>query len=249
MSAPDNRFSDSERRGLYRAIRERRDVRSQFLPDPIPPEILVRLLQAAHHAPSVGFMQPWDFLVIDSLKVRQAVRDIFEQENQKAAENYSGEQAVLYRRLKLEGIMESPINLCVTCDRSRGGPHVLGRNTILETDIFSVCLAVQNLWLAARAEGIGVGWVSILHQGQLAATLKLPAEVHPVAYLCLGYVSAFLSRPELEVKGWRSRLPLHDLVHGNVWGQPLENALLDAVLGGQEVLKTGCLEQEKEEEP
>ncbi len=235
MSTPNNRFSDSERHGLYRAIRERRDVRSQFLPDPIPPEVLVRLLQAAHHAPSVGFMQPWDFIVIDSLEVRQAVRTIFEQENQKAAENYAGEQAVLYRRLKLEGIIESPINLCITCDRRRGGPHVLGRNTILETDLFSVCLAVQNLWLAARAEGIGVGWVSVLDQRQLAEELKLPAAVYPVAYLCLGYVSEFLSRPELEAKGWRSRLPLHQLVHGNVWGQPLENAPLEAALRGQEV--------------
>lgn len=235
MSTSDNSFSHAERNGLYRAIRERRDVRSQFLPDPIPPEVLVRLLQAAHHAPSVGFMQPWDFIVIDSLEVRQAVRAIFEQENQKAARNYAAEQAVLYRRLKLEGILESPINLCITCNRGRGGPHVLGRNTILETDLFSVCLAVQNLWLAARAEGIGVGWVSILDQGQLAETLKLPAEVYPVAYLCLGYVSEFLSRPELEVKGWRSRLPLHELVHGNGWGQPLENDALEAALHGEKV--------------
>ncbi|MCG8352643.1 MAG: 5,6-dimethylbenzimidazole synthase [Chloroflexales bacterium] len=234
MNGADNRFSDIERSGVYRAIRERRDVRSQFLPDPIPPEVLVRLLQAAHHAPSVGFMQPWDFIVIDSLDVRQAVKQIFEQTNQKAAENYSGDQAVLYRRLKLEGILESPLNLCITCDRARGGPHVLGRDTILETDLFSVCLAVQNLWLAARAEGIGVGWVSILDQGQLAETLKLPAAVYPVAYLCLGYVSAFLSRPELEVKGWCARLPLHELVHGNAWEQPLEHDSLRAALQSTE---------------
>jgi 5,6-dimethylbenzimidazole synthase len=234
MSIPDNDFSDSERHAVYRAIRERRDVRSQFLPDPIPPEVLARLLQAAHHAPSVGFMQPWDFIVIDSVEIRQAIKTIFEQENQNAAANYTGEQALLYRGLKLEGLLESPINLCITCDRSRGGPHVLGRNTIIETDLFSVCLGVQNLWLAARAEGIGVGWVSILDQSQVADMLKLPADVYPVAYLCLGYVSEFLSGPELEAKGWRSRLPLHQLVHGNVWGQPLENALLEAALRGQE---------------
>ncbi len=234
MSTPNNHFSDAERHGLYRAIRERRDVRSQFLPDSIPPEVLARLLEAAHHAPSVGFMQPWDFIVIDSVEVREAVKESFEQENQKAAENYAGEQAVLYQRLKLEGIIESPINLCITCDRSRGGPHVLGRNTILETDLFSVCLAVQNLWLAARAEGIGVGWVSIMDQRQLAEKLKLPAGVYPVAYLCLGYVSEFLSRPELEAEGWRSRLPLHQLVHGNVWGEPLDDAPLEAALRGRE---------------
>ncbi len=234
MSVPGNRFSDSERRGLYRAIRERRDVRSQFLPDPIEPKILARLLHAAHHAPSVGFMQPWDFIVIDSMEVRRTVKAIFERENRKAAENYEGEQGVRYRGLKLEGVLESPINLCITCDRSRGGPHVLGRNTILETDLFSVCLAVQNLWLAARAEGIGVGWVSILDQTELAATLKLPATVYPVAYLCLGYVSEFLSRPELEAKGWRSRLPLHQLVHGNAWGRPLDDVPLEAALRAEE---------------
>lgn len=249
MTATDHRFSDAERHGLYRAIRERRDVRAQFLPDPIPPEVLTRLLQAAHHAPSVGFMQPWDFIVIDSLEVRQAVQAIFEGENQKAAANYVGEQATLYRRLKLEGILESPINLCITCDRGRGGPHVLGRNSIMETDLFSVCLAVQNLWLAARAEGIGVGWVSILDQGQLAKTLRLPAEVYPVAYLCLGYVSEFLSRPELEVKGWRSRRPLHELVHGNAWGQPLQSGPLETALRSREGLDVGGSEQEQEERP
>lgn len=239
MSKSDHRLSESECQGLYRAIRERRDVRSQFLPDPIPPAVIARLLKAAHHAPSVGFMQPWDFIIIDSLEVRQAVRSIYERENRKAAENYRGETAVLYRRLKLEGILESPINLCITCDRGRGGPHVLGRNSILEVDLFSVCLAVQNLWLAARAEGVGVGWVSIMDPGELTRTLELPATVHPVAYLCLGYVSEFLTRPELEIEGWRSRLPLHELVHGNHWGQPLEDALLEAALQGEQALDTG----------
>lgn len=239
MTTPDNRFSDSERAGLYRAIRERRDVRSQFLPDPIPPAVLGRLLQAAHHAPSVGFMQPWDFIVIESAEVRKAVKAIFQRENDKAAAQHEGDRSVLYRNLKLEGILESPVNLCITCDRSRGGPNVLGRNTILETDLFSVCLAVQNLWLAARAEGIGAGWVSILDQGELAATLQLPADVYPVAYFCLGYVSEFLARPELETKGWRSRVALHDLVHGDRWGQPLEDASLEAALHGGEALGTG----------
>lgn len=230
MNKGDFQFTEGERRGLYRAIRERRDVRSRFLPEPIPATVLARLLDAAHHAPSVGFMQPWDFIVIDRLAVKQAVKAIFERENARAAENYAGSRAALYRRLKLEGIVESPINLCISCDRSRGGPHVLGRNTVLETDLFSVCLAVQNLWLAARAEGIGVGWVSILDQRQLAETLQLPAEVEPVAYLCLGYVDEFLPRPELEIKGWRSRLPLYELVHGNAWGCPVEEPALQTAL-------------------
>ena len=227
---PDNSFSPAEREGLYRAIRDRRDVRSQFLPDQVPADVLARLLQAAHHAPSVGFMQPWDFIVIDCREVRQEVHAIFERENRKALENYEGDQAALYKRLKLEGILESPLNLCITCDRTRGGPHVLGRNSILDMDLFSVCLAVQNLWLAARAEGIGVGWVSILDQDELAGTLKLPANVYPVAYLCIGYVSEFLPGPELQAKGWRARLPLEELVHNNTWGEPLDNPELQAEL-------------------
>jgi 5,6-dimethylbenzimidazole synthase len=230
-------FPDEQREGLYRAIRERRDVRSQFLPDPIAPDVLVRLLRAAHHAPSVGFMQPWDFLVIDSIEIKREVKALYEKANADAASHYADERAALYRRLKLEGIIDSPINLCITCDRQRGGPHVLGRNTMLETDLFSTCLAVQNLWLAARAEGIGVGWVSIVDPAQLAQTLKLPSHVQPVAYLCLGYVSEFLPRPELEMAGWRSRLPLEQLLHGNTWGHALDNdALMAAVRASSDTI-------------
>ena len=173
-------------------------------------------------------MQPWDFLVIDSKSVRSAVLSIFEEENRKAAENYEGDRNTQYKSLKLQGILESPINLCITCDRSRGGSHVLGRNSIVETDLFSTCLAVQNFWLAARAEGIGVGWVSILDQEKLAKTLKLPEHVYPLAYLCLGFVSEFLEQPELQKKGWRSRLPLADLVHGSTWDEPLTEPALEA---------------------
>ncbi|KAA1174369.1 5,6-dimethylbenzimidazole synthase [Marinobacter salinexigens] len=226
MTDHNRPFSRTETEGLYRAIYERRDVRSQFLPDPVPNDVLARLLDAAHHAPSVGFMQPWDFIVIDSVEVRQQVLSIFDRENQRAAENYTGERNRRYRNLKLQGILESPVNLCITCDRSRGGTHVLGRNTIVETDLFSTCLAVQNLWLAARAEGIGVGWVSIIDQQQLADTLQLPEHVYPLAYLCLGYVSEFLDQPELQAKGWRSRLPLEGLVRRNGWGTPLEEGEL-----------------------
>lgn len=226
----EHAFSDEQRAGLYRAIHERRDVRSQFLPDPIAPEILARLLRAAHHAPSVGFMQPWDFIVIDSLPIKQAMKALYERANADAAGRFEGDRAALYRRLKLEGIVDSPINLCITCDRTRGGPHVLGRNTMLDADLFSTCLAVQNLWLAARAEGIGVGWVSIVDPAELAALLGLPDRVVPVAYLCLGYVSEFLARPELETAGWRSRLPLESLMHGNRWGGLLDSVpLRDAV--------------------
>ncbi|MDC8804041.1 5,6-dimethylbenzimidazole synthase [Halomonas pacifica] len=232
--SPHAAFSAAERHGLYRAIFERRDVRSQFLPEPIPAEVLARLLQAAHHAPSVGFMQPWDFLVIENRELRARIQADYARENARAAENYRGERAERYRRLKLEGILDSPVNLCITCDRRRGGPHVLGRNSMPEMDRFSTCLAVQNLWLAARAEGVGVGWVSILDPVELAELLGLPEGVEPVAYLCLGYVSEFLDEPELAAEGWRQRLPLTELVHGDGWGQPLEAEALALALEGLE---------------
>jgi 5,6-dimethylbenzimidazole synthase len=216
--ADSQEFSPEEKQGLYRAIFERRDVRSQFRPDPIPQAILTRVLTAAHHAPSVGFMQPWDFIVIDDPALRGAVKRMFLHENARAAANYTGERAALYRSLNLEGILDSPLNLCITCDRTRGGPHVLGRNTILETDLFSVCLAIQNLWLAARAEGLGVGWVSILAPEELAQLLGLPTHVYPISYLCLGYVREFLAAPELQQTGWRERVPLATLLHHNRWG-------------------------------
>ena len=221
MTPSDHPFSDEERRGVYRAIFERRDVRSQFLPDPIPEELVALLLAAAHHAPSVGYSQPWDFILIDDLGIRRQIKAMFAWENAKAAENYEGDRKELYKSLKLEGILEAPLNICVTCHRTRGGPHVLGRNTMLEADLFSTCLAVQNLWLAARSEEIGLGWVSILDPAQLAAILKLPEDVYPLAYLCVGFVSEFLHEPELKQRGWGNRLPLESLVHHNVWNQPL----------------------------
>ena len=214
-------FDPSERRGVYRAIYERRDVRSQFLSDPLPAALISRLLSAAHHAPSVGFMQPWDFLLIDDVPLRQEIKELFSRENAAAATHYEGPRGELYRSLKLEGILDTPLNICITCDRSRGGAHVLGRNSVLDGDLFSTCLAVQNLWLSARAEGIGIGWVSILDPAKLAGLLGLPAEVYPLAYLCVGYVSGFLEGPELAAKGWRDRVPLLDLIHHNRWGTPV----------------------------
>jgi 5,6-dimethylbenzimidazole synthase len=210
-------FSDDERSAVYKAIMLRRDIRRQFEPTPIPQDVLVRILSAAHHAGSVGFMQPWDFILVENRETRQRVRDSFLLERDRSAQFYEGERKELYLSLKLEGILESALNLCVTCDRTRGGPHVLGRSTILETDLYSTCCAVQNLWLASRAEGIGVGWVSILDPQQLSIILRLPDHVVPVAYLCLGYVREFPDSPELQHAGWRQRIPLSELVHFNTW--------------------------------
>jgi len=218
MKGRNGTFSERERAAVYRAIFERRDVRRNFLPAPIPEAILARLLTAAHHAGSVGFMQPWDFLIIRDTKTKVAVKDLFLHANANAAAQHSGRRAVLYRQLKLEGIEEAPVNLCVTCSRQRGGRHVLGRATVLDTDVYSTCCAIQNLWLAARAEGIGVGWVSILNHAALKRALGIPRSIKVVAYLCLGYVSEFASQPDLQQAGWRARLPVEVLVHHERWG-------------------------------
>jgi len=210
-------FSLEEKRGLYRAIYERRDVRSHFLPDPVPDDVLVRILDAAHHAPSVGFMQPWDFIVIRDQSVRNEVRENFERANQQASAIYEGEKRTLYDTLKLAAIVESPLNLCVTCDHQRTRGAGLGRQSNPTTDLYSTVCAVQNLWLAARAESLGVGWVSILDLEALKTTLQIPAQVTPVAYLCIGYVTEFGSQPELEKRGWEQREALANLVHNDRW--------------------------------
>ena len=212
-------FSETERAALYRAIYERRDVRGQFLPRPIEAEALQRILAAAHAAPSVGLSQPWNFLLIRSPEVRSAVQQAFTRANDEAREMFTEERRALYSSLKLQGIMDSPLNICVTCDRSRGGPVVLGRTHQPETDLHSTVCAVQNLWLAARAEGIGVGWVSIFHTDELCRILGLPEQVIPVAYLCLGYVDELYDHPELEARGWGQRRPVEDLLYYDRWGQ------------------------------
>ena len=215
---PDrNPFSEAERRGVYRAIYERRDIRSHFLPDPGAPPVLGRILDAAHHSPSVGFMQPWDFIVIQDMAIRRAVREAFLEANRSAARIYSGEQRALYESLKLEGILEAPVNLCVTCDRLREKGAGVGRQTDPATDLYSTVCAIQNLWLAARAESLGVGWVSILDFDRLRGVLAIPARFTPVAYLCVGYVSEFPAAPELETVGWESRENPARLIHFDGW--------------------------------
>ncbi len=216
---PRNGFSRSERAAVYRVIFERRDVRRNFVRTPIADDVLGRILTAAHHAGSVGFMQPWDFVVIRQRATKRAVKQLFKKTNAEASGRYEGARASLYRSLKLEGIEEAPVNICVTCSRQRGGPHVLGRSTVRETDLYSTCCAIQNLWLAARAEGVGVGWVSILDHKALKQVLGIPRQVKVLAYLCLGYVSDFAPQPDLETAGWRARIPVEQLIHYESWGK------------------------------
>jgi len=239
MIQPNGRFSDAEREAVYRAIFERRDVRRNFLRTPIPDEVMMRLLTAAHHAGSVGFMQPWDFVVIRNRGTKRAVKELFIDANTKAAARYAGAKGALYRRLKLEGIEDAPINLCITCSRRRGGSSILGRSTVRATDLYSTCCAVQNLWLAARAEGIGVGWVSIVDHEKLKSVIGVPKTVTVLAYLCLGYVSKFEEQPDLQTAGWRSRIPVSRLIHDESWGNRIYDKRGDTDADHQGLYKNG----------
>jgi len=211
-------FDPERRRGVYDAIADRRDVRS-FRPDAVPEDLLWRLLEAAHRAPSVGLMQPWDFLVVRDIDARRRVQTLFAREKAAAAAFFDDPRRDQYLQLKLEGILDAPVNVLVTCDPTRAGPEVLGRHGIPETDVYSTCLAVENLWLAARAEGIGVGWVSILRNPELRAIFGIPHHIIPVAYLCVGYTDEFPEVPLLESDGWASRESLAGLVHHDRWGR------------------------------
>ena len=213
----DCQISTTERDALYKVIHNRRDTRAEFKPDPVPDEVLMRLLKAAHHAPSVGFMQPWDFIVIKDLQTRQRIKTGFEQAHQEAAEMFAGQRQQIYRSLKLEGILEAPLGICVTCNRDRTGPVVIGRTANPEMDLYSSVCAVQNLWLAARAENLGLGWVSIIHHDAMREALGIPADIVPIAYLCIGYVNGFHEKPELEKAGWLPRMDLDSLIHHDRW--------------------------------
>jgi 5,6-dimethylbenzimidazole synthase len=216
-------FSAQEQLGLYKTIFNRRDVRGQFLDTEIPNEVLSRVLYAAHHAPSVGFMQPWNFIVIQSDEVKDKIHQDFSRAHQESDLIFDSLKRYTYKNLKLEGILESPINICITCDRARTGKTVIGRTHMPEMDLYSSVCAVQNFWLAARAEGLGVGWVSILHPDALRETLSLPDSVEPIAYLCVGYVSHFHSKPELESANWLKRSSIEELVNFEQWGQQASN--------------------------
>ena len=214
-------FSDAEKSGLYRAVYTRRDVRSGFTDRPVGDATLAKILDAAHHAPSVGFSQPWDFVVVRGRAAREKIKASFDAEREASAPGLAGDpgRRSQYLSLKLEGILDAPVNVCVTYDQSRFGPFVIGRTSIPETGVYSVCCAVQNLWLAARAEGLGVGWVSILSNDAVRSALGIPPEILPVAYLCIGYVREFAGKPDLESAGWLPRLDLGQVVHSESWGQ------------------------------
>jgi nicotinate-nucleotide--dimethylbenzimidazole phosphoribosyltransferase len=215
----EHSFPAEQRAAIYRVIEERRDVRRGFRPDPIPSEVLTRVLAAAHQAPSVGLSQPWDFVVIASRPRRERIKALADRARDDYAGSLPGTRALAFDRLKTEAILETPVNIVVTCDPTRGGRYTLGRHSQPQTSAYSTVLAVANLWLAARAEGLGVGWVSFFAERELAAELGLPAHLEVVAYLCVGYVTGFAPEPELATAGWARRRPLAWSVHAEEYGQ------------------------------
>jgi 5,6-dimethylbenzimidazole synthase len=210
-------ITQQERNDFYKVLYGRRDVRSEFLPDSVADEVLERILQAAHHAPSVGFSQPWNFILLRDQQIKQSIHRLHQEANAEAAEMFADKRQQDYRQIKLAGILDAPINICITCDRERGGSVVLGKTHQPEMDIYSTVCAVQNLQLAARAENIGVGWVSIMDKQKLKSLLKIPERIEVVAYLCIGHVSQFYDEPELQVKGWKDRTDLAGLVSTDQW--------------------------------
>ncbi|GAA2680703.1 MULTISPECIES: 5,6-dimethylbenzimidazole synthase [Actinosynnema] len=198
---------------FYDVLHRRRDTRGEFTGAPIPDDVLRRVLSAAHAAPSVGLTQPWDFVLVRDAATRSAFRDHVAAEREVFAAELTGERAEVFSRIKVEGIMESTLGVAVAYDPERGSPAVLGRHAIADAGLYSVCLAIQNLWLAATEEGLGVGWVSFYREEVLSGLLGLPEGVRPVAWLCLGPVTELPGAPDLERHGWRNRVPLEAVLH------------------------------------
>ncbi|MFI0896462.1 nicotinate-nucleotide--dimethylbenzimidazole phosphoribosyltransferase [Streptomyces sp. NPDC020983] len=215
---PAEAYEPAVRDAVHRVIRERRDIRNGFRSDPIPPEVLLRVLEAAHTAPSVGHSQPWDFVVIRSEKTREKMHELAMAQREAYAKSLPKARARQFRELKIEAILDTPVNIVVTADPTRGGRHTLGRHTQPQMAPYSSALAVENLWLAARAEGLGVGWVSFFDERQVVAELGLPEHLEVVAYLCVGYVDEFPEEPELMQAGWSQRRPLSWVVHEEEYG-------------------------------
>ncbi|MEU3355561.1 nicotinate-nucleotide--dimethylbenzimidazole phosphoribosyltransferase [Streptomyces sp. NPDC037389] len=216
---PADGYADAERAAVHRVMRERRDIRKGFRTDPVPHEVLLRVLEAAHTAPSVGHSQPWDFVVIRSAETRKTMHELVSRQREAYAKSLPKARAKQFKELKIEAILDTPVNIVVTADPTRGGRHTLGRHTQPQMAPYSSALAVENLWLAARAEGLGVGWVSFFDEREMVRALGLPEHLEVVAYLCVGYVDEFPEEPELMQAGWSKRRPLSWVVHEEEYGR------------------------------
>ncbi|MGK5643015.1 nicotinate-nucleotide--dimethylbenzimidazole phosphoribosyltransferase, partial [Streptomyces sp. URMC 126] len=219
LGPPADGFAAAEREAVHRVMRERRDIRNGFRPDPIPHDVLLRVLEAAHTAPSVGHSQPWDFVVIRSADTRRTMHELAIRQRDAYAASLPKGRAKQFKEMKIEAILDTPVNIVVTADPTRGGRHTLGRHTQPQMAPYSSALAVENLWLAARAEGLGVGWVSFFDEREMVRELGLPEHLEVVAYLCVGYVDEFPDEPELMQAGWSKRRPLSWVVHEETYGR------------------------------
>jgi len=217
---PDLAFAPAERDAVYRAIIERRDMR-HFAGGSVAPELMRRLLTAAHHAPSVGFMQPWRFVRVASMALRTQLQALVEQERVQTARAL-GQREDEFMRLKVEGMLEAAEVWAVALTDGRE-KHIFGRRTLPQMDLASAACAIQNLWLAARAERLGVGWVSLFDPVAVAELLHMPAGAEPIALLCIGPVHAFYEEPMLQHERWARRSALDDLLFEDAWGQALGN--------------------------
>jgi 5,6-dimethylbenzimidazole synthase len=203
--------------GFYDVIHRRRDVRAEFNGEPVEEDVLVRILDAAHSAPSVGLSQPWDFILVSDASVRRTFWTHVHEERREFAATLEGEQAERFAGIKIDGILEASLSVVVTYDAARGAPGVLGRHAIADAGLYSVCLAIENMWLACTAEGWGMGWVSFYRESFLRELLGIPDDIRPVAWLCVGPVGRFQDTPDLERAGWRTRLPLEAALHLDHW--------------------------------
>lgn len=204
---------------LEEAIYKRRDVRREFTGEPVAYDQLTRILKAAHAAPSVGMSQPWDFIVVDDLDIRRKFHDHVQQERTLFAESLDAERAKTFANIKIDGILDASVGVVVTYDAQRGSPAVLGRYSIADAGLYSVCLAIQNMWLTATAEGWGVGWVSFYREPFLQELIGIPEGTRPIAWLCLGPVSHLETVPDLERFGWQARRPVDQVLHWNSWSE------------------------------
>ena len=213
---PATPFTEAERAAVYRAIYERRDMR-HFAGGQVSDEVLLRLLRAAHHAPSVGFMQPWRFIRVKDRDMRRSIHVLVEDERVRTA-HALGEREEDFMKLKVQGVLDAAEVLVVAMPPGREA-HIFGRRTLPEMDIASSACAIQNLWLAARAEGLGMGWVSIFDPVALAHLLKMPEGAHPLGVLCLGPVDAYYAEPMLQQEKWACRAPLQDMLMDDCWDE------------------------------
>jgi 5,6-dimethylbenzimidazole synthase len=228
--------ADSEAPGggpadFYDVVHRRRDVRGEFNGAPVDVEVLTRILGAAHSAPSVGLSQPWDFVLVTDEAVRKAFWEHVQHERSAFAASLEGERAERFAGIKIDGILEASLSVVVTYDPERGAPSVLGRHAIADAGLYSVCLAIENMWLACTAEGWGMGWVSFYRESFLRELLRIPSGIRPVAWLCVGPVSTLHDTPDLERHGWRSRLPLEPVLHLDHWDHTGPDALQRAAMG------------------